>query len=67
MRARRFFATRVSGLRVAATADDVRMGGVLPSPGVTCAAPWTSTPTGTASRSAGRCCAPASPHRWWPT
>ncbi|MEV4509720.1 CehA/McbA family metallohydrolase [Dactylosporangium sp. NPDC049525] len=30
MRARRFFATRVSGLRVDATADDVRMGGVLP-------------------------------------
>ena len=30
MRARRFFATRVSGLRVDATANDVRMGGVLP-------------------------------------
>jgi hypothetical protein len=30
MRARRFFATRVSGLRLDATADGVRMGGVLP-------------------------------------
>ncbi|NYI06370.1 CehA/McbA family metallohydrolase [Allostreptomyces psammosilenae] len=30
MRARRFFATRVSGLRLDATANDVRMGGVLP-------------------------------------
>jgi Protein of unknown function (DUF3604) len=31
MRARRFFATRVSGLRLDATADDVRMGGTLPT------------------------------------
>jgi hypothetical protein len=30
MRAREFFATRVSGLRLDATADDVRMGGTLP-------------------------------------
>lgn len=30
MRARRFYATRVSGLRVDATADGIRMGGVLP-------------------------------------
>ncbi|MEO3745462.1 CehA/McbA family metallohydrolase [Plantactinospora sp. B5E13] len=30
MRARRFFATRVSGLRLDATANDVRMGNVLP-------------------------------------
>jgi hypothetical protein len=30
MRARRFFATRVSGLRLDATADGVRMGGSLP-------------------------------------
>ncbi|MDW5329028.1 CehA/McbA family metallohydrolase [Plantactinospora sp. KLBMP9567] len=30
MRARRFFATRVSGLRLDATANGVRMGGVLP-------------------------------------
>lgn len=30
MRARRFFATRVSGLRLDATANDVRMGGVIP-------------------------------------
>ncbi len=31
MRARRFFATRVSGLRLDATADGVRMGGSLPT------------------------------------
>jgi hypothetical protein len=30
LRARRFFATRVSGLRLDAAANDVRMGGVLP-------------------------------------